>query len=403
VNSSSRPRPERQALDDWSREEVAAWVRTTAAQVTVRPAAATWAGTRKRIVRERRRHAARRAGLIGAVTAVVIAVIAAVLSVGPLDQRDKPAAVVPAGGGGTTPTPRQQPPVPSEVPGAAGQPPIKIRLVDTPRAVPLTEGDKATLSQRCGFPVDTPGDTRRILGAFQDKQGAAALVVAETFMTLCTIPTGADGRLAFDQATAELGQGANLYEQYLRPPDGPVMSFNFQGGGWLYNRYGAGRVSPAVAMLLAVFPTGESIVVPILDDGAFLARFKVEGENFPAWDQPLAFYAFDAAGTLVGQLAAWKDPTDVPEYPSTERSKELFEACFQAASRAPNRPAGLPADVGAHPSGALLPAGAPGLDGFVSTNLDRMTINCTGPVDASGFPVPEKLTYRASSTARPTG
>ncbi|OHV36022.1 MULTISPECIES: hypothetical protein [Pseudofrankia] len=402
MNSSSRPRPERQALEDWSREEVAAWVRTTATQVSVRPRTATWAETRARIVRERRRHAVRRAGLIGAATVAVIAVVAAVLSVGPLDQRNKPAAVVPAGGGGTTPTPTpgQQPAVPTEVPGAAGQPPIKIRLVDTPRAVPLTEGDKATLSQRCGFPGDTPGDTRRVLGAIQDKQGAAALVVAETFMTLCTIPTGADGRLAFDQATAELGQGAKLYEQYLLPPDGPLTSFNFQGGGWLYDRYGAGRVSPDVALLLAVFPTGESIVVPILDDGAFLARFKVEGENFPAWDQPLAFYAFDAAGTLVDQLAAWKDPTDIPEYPSPERSNELREACLQAASRAPNRPADL-SDKG-YPTGALLPA-APGHDGFILANLDRISINCTGPVDASGFPIPERLTYRASSTARPPG
>lgn len=184
--------------------------------------------------------------------------------------------------------------------------------MDTPRALPLTKSEKATLIRRCDPNLDMPGDTDRVLGAIHDKQGYATIIVSETEMNYCDIPIGKDGGPAFDRVEGSEGVGVSRYNEFLLPPDGPLMSFNYQGSGWLYARFGAGRVSPDVAMVLAVFPTGESIVVPILDGGGFLARFKVEGTNFPARDQPLAFYAFDGAGKLLGRLTPGRSRTSGP-------------------------------------------------------------------------------------------
>ncbi|MBL7496616.1 hypothetical protein I6A81_10150 [Frankia sp. CN7] len=307
--------------------------------------------------------------------------------------------MIAAGGAGTTPTAASrpaQPPVPSEVPGATGQPPIKIQLVDAPRVVPLTESEKATLIRHCDWNLDTPGDTNRVLGVIHDKQGYAGIIVSETDMTYCDIPTGEDGGPAFDRVQGGVGEGVSHYNEFLLPPDGPLTSFNFLGPGWTYGRFGAGHVSPDVAMVLAVFPTGQSIVVPILDDGGVLARFKVEGANFPAWDQPFAFYTFDGAGKLLGRLDAWKIPNLGPARPTEQQQIEMNQACIQAAVQAPNPPAGVPADAVATILGWTLPGVAPGRDGVVVTDVGEVRIACIGPVDESGWPIPSKLTFRGS-------
>ncbi|MEX5711321.1 hypothetical protein AB1484_24265 [Parafrankia sp. FMc6] len=348
----------------------------------------------------RRRRTRGRLATALAVVLVGVAIPLSLLAVTRTGQPDHAIAAGPAGATPTsasTPTSRPaQPPVPPEVPGAAGQPPIKIRLVDTPRAVPLTESEKATLIRTCAWSVNIPGDTGRVLGAIHDKQGYAAIIVSETEMAYCDIPTGKDGGPAVDRVEGSEGNGAPYYNEYLLPPNGPLKSFNYQGSGWLYARFGAGRVSPDVAMVLAVFPTGESIVVPILDGGGFLARFKVEGTNFPAIDQPLAFYAFDGAGKLLDRLDAWKISNYGSGYPTSQRFIEMSQACIDAAVQAPNSPAGVPADAVATYNGLAIPGVAPGRDGIVKTDVGKVRISCVGPVDESGWPIPSKLTFRGS-------
>ncbi|MBL7490592.1 hypothetical protein I6A60_32140 [Frankia sp. AgB1.9] len=395
MNGSHRSREARQTLEDPSREDVASWLRTAADQVKVRPTATTWAGTKTRIARERRSHAIRRAGLVATAAAAVIAV--AVLGVGPLDLRHR---ATPADGAesAVAAAAKPPPPVPTEVPGAAGQAPIKIHLVDAPRPVPLTEGQKATLARRCVIPGESPGLTYRVFGAFQDKQGFVAVLASETQFLMCKIPTGADGSPAFESAVGDQEQQAFAYEQYLLPSTAPLTSFYYRGGGWAYARYGAGRASADVAMVLAVFPTGESVVVPVLDGGVFLARFKVEGANFPAWDQRLTFYAFDSTGKFVSRLDAWADPPGGGSGLTPERQSAMEQACLQAARQAPNGPKDLAADAALHPASLPLPAGAPGREGWIQVYVGPVTVTCTGPADASGYSAPATLKFKAFKT-----
>ncbi|ADP78519.1 hypothetical protein [Pseudofrankia inefficax] len=395
MNDSPRSRETRQTLEAPTREDVADWLRTAADQVRVRPTATTWAGTKTRIARERRSRTIRRAGLVATVAAAVIAV--AVLGVGPLDLRHR---TTPAGGAesAVAAAAKPPPPVPIEVPGAAGQAPIKIHLVDAPRPVPLTEGQKATLVRRCQIPGESPGITYRAFGAFQDKQGFVAVLASETQFLVCTIPTDANGAPAFDRATADEEQTAFAYEQYLLPSTAPLTTFYYRGGDWAHARYGAGRAAPDVAMVLAVFPTGESVVVPILDGGVFLARFKVEGANFPAWDQHLTFYAFDSTGQFLSRLDAWADPPGGGSDLTPQRQSAMEQACLQSASQAPNGPKDLEAKAALHPASLPLPAGAPGREGWIQVYVGPVTVTCTGPADASGYSVPATLKFRAFKT-----
>lgn len=379
---------------DASGEPTASWVRRAATQVKVRPGATAWTGTLAQIVRDRRRRANRRAGLVGVATLLVV--VAAVLGTQLIDSGSDPAGT-PAGAGAPTRPP--QPAVPADVLGPSGNS-IKIDLVDTPQAVPLTDSDRATVAAKCEPRLMfAPGNTTHVLGAVRDKQGVTAIVATETGIGLCSIPAGAGGGLDFDRAFIVAANAAPGYKQYLLPPASTLATLNLRANGPTET----GRVSADVAMVLAVYPTGQSMVVPILDNGMFYARFADETQGLPGSDVYMTFYAFDAGGRLLARLTDSLVVTDDPARGlSTTSHRPLMDetACLTAARHAPRPPADLPTGQIAL-QGQVFPPAVPQGDGLVTVNVPNMTITCTGPADAFGWPDPARLTFRAAGAGGP--
>ncbi|WP_158230690.1 hypothetical protein [Frankia sp. CcI49] len=178
-----------------SDDAIAGWLHTAANQLDVRlPAGLVPTAVAAGPAARRRRRRLTVAVPAGAAVLAAVLVGVGVLTSGPPEGR---ATIRPADGspgvvrtsppGRSSAPVRTSPPVhpaapaatPTEVPAAAGGPPVQLHYVDTPRLLALTAAQRGIVDSHCGTPYESqlPPDAPRQMVAVAGRWGLQVLIV----------------------------------------------------------------------------------------------------------------------------------------------------------------------------------------------------------------------------------
>ncbi|MDT3441623.1 hypothetical protein [Pseudofrankia sp. BMG5.37] len=295
-----------------SDDAAARWLRSATGQLEVHPPAELLPAALAAAPAARRRRRLAVAVPAGAAVLAAVVIGAGVLAGGRADSRTtiRPAAGSPTVVRGAAPA------IPTEVPAAAGGPPLHLRYVDTPRLLTLTDAQRDEVDAGCATPYEAqlPPDAARLFVAVADRWGLQVLVADAGGGGSCRTFTGSGSVPDFSGLNGPLLWSPGRHD-LTRPPATPVEVFNSgeDGSGrlgeWNARQWAAGQVSPQVALLVAALPTGDAVVVPFEPaTGAFITRIQVTTPDLAQYQaigqMPLTFYAYSSTGTLLAQATA---------------------------------------------------------------------------------------------------
>jgi hypothetical protein len=290
-------------LDPAAEDAVARWLRHADARLRNDPPAGLLpaAFALAPAIRRRRRLAQVTIPAAAAVAALVITATALLTAGQAVPAR--PTALASASPAATAPA------IPAEVPTGPGRPPLRIHLVDHPELVTLTPSEKTTALDRCSSGI--PGDR-----SYTGPAEATLAVHDYTGYTVLLSRTATNGNIL----TAACGS---------RPSSRPLVNLSPVNTGEFQpavpiallvgnataatdrekttsELYATGKVTDRTALLLAVTPTGEAIVVPVGPTShLFVAHLPVHS---PA-DNQMTFYLYDPDGALLATQTSPPLPT----------------------------------------------------------------------------------------------